>query len=84
MQLVFDIETDDLKATKIHCIVAKDVDTGEIHKFPPDKLQEGYEFLTTADTLIGHNIIGFDIPMVHKFSDVDLSNIPVIDTLVFF
>ena len=83
MQLVFDIETDDLKATLIHCIVAQDVETGEIFKFPPDKLQEGYEFLTTADTLIGHNIIGFDIPMVHKFSDVDLSNIPVIDTLVF-
>ena len=82
MQLVFDIETDDLDATLIHCIVAQDLDTEEIYKFPPDKLQEGYKFLTTADTLIGHNIIGFDIPMVHKFSDVDLSSIPVIDTLV--
>ena len=82
MQLVFDIETDDLKATLIHCIVAQDIDTKEIFKFTPDKLQEGYEFLATADTLIGHNIIGFDIPMVHKFSNVDLSNIPVIDTLV--
>jgi len=82
VQLVFDIETDDLDATLIHCIVAQDVDSMEIYKFPPDKLQEGYEFLTTADTLIGHNIIGFDIPMVHKFSDVNLSKIPVIDTLV--
>ena len=82
MQLVFDIETDDLDATLIHCIVAQDLNTEEIYKFPPDKLQEGYKFLTTADTLIGHNIIGFDIPMVHKFSDVDLSFIPVIDTLV--
>ena len=82
MQLVFDIETDDLKATKIHCIVAQDVDTKEIFKFTPDRLQEGYDFLTTADTLIGHNIIGFDIPMVHKFSNVNLSSIPVIDTLV--
>ncbi len=82
MQLVFDIETDDLNATLIHCIVAQDLDTEEIYKFPPDKLQEGYKFLSTADTLIGHNIIGFDIPMVHKFSDVDLSFIPVIDTLV--
>ena len=82
MQLVFDIETDDLDATKIHCIVAQDVDTKAIHTFTPDNLQAGYEFLTTADTLIGHNIIGFDIPMVHKFSNVDLSKIPVIDTLV--
>ena len=35
MQLVFDIETDDLKATLVHCIVAQDVETGEIFKFPP-------------------------------------------------
>ena len=82
MDLVFDIETDDLKATKIHCIVAQDMDTGQIYKYPPEKLSEGYELLANADTLIGHNIIGFDIPMVEKFGDVDLSKIPVIDTLV--
>jgi len=82
MQLVFDIETDDLKATLVHCIVAQDVETGEIFKFPPTKLQEGYEFLTKADTLIGHNIIGFDIPMVEKFGGIDLSKKPIIDTLV--
>jgi len=82
MDLVFDIETDDLQATKVWCIVAQDPDTGELFKFTPDELQEGYEFLTTADRLIGHNIIGFDIPIVHKFSNVDLSSIPVIDTLV--
>ena len=44
MNLVFDIETDDLKATKIHCLVAQDVETKEIFKFPPDKLEEGYAF----------------------------------------
>jgi|TARA_R100001460_G_scaffold514_4_gene2531 DNA polymerase I-like protein with 3'-5' exonuclease and polymerase domains len=82
MDLVFDIETDDLNATKVWCIVAQDPLTGQIFKFTPDELQKGYEFLATADTLIGHNIIGFDIPMIHKFSDVDLSKIPVIDTLV--
>ena len=64
MDLVFDIETDDVKATKIHCIVAQNVSTGEIFKFPPNKLEEGYKFLSKADRLIGHNIIGFDIPMV--------------------
>ena len=82
MDLVFDIETDDVKATKVHCIVAQNPESGEIFKFPPNKLEEGYQFLTTADRLIGHNIIGFDIPMVHKFSDVDLSDKEVIDTLV--
>ena len=82
MDLVFDIETDDLKATKIHCLVAQDIDSGTIYKYPPDKLQEGYELLSKADKLIGHNIIGFDIPMVEKFSDVKLSHKPVVDTLV--
>jgi len=82
MDLVFDIETDDLKATKIWCLVAQDVDSGRIYKYPPEKLSEGYELLSNADTLIGHNIIGFDIPMVEKFGGVDLSKIPVIDTLV--
>lgn len=82
MQLVFDIETDDLKATKIWCIVAQDVDTGQIYKYSPNNLDEGYKLLSNAETLIGHNIIGFDIPMVEKFGGVDLSHIPVIDTLV--
>ena len=38
MELVFDIETDDLKATKFWCIVAEDVATNEIFKYPPSKL----------------------------------------------
>ena len=82
MRLVFDIETDDLQATKVWCIVAQNPDSGEIFKFPPSKLEDGYKFLTTADTLIGHNIIGFDIPLVEKFGNVDLSGKKVIDTLV--
>jgi len=82
MDLVFDIETDDLHATKVWCIVAQNPDSGEIFKFPPSKLEEGYQFLTTADRLIGHNIIGFDIPMVEKFGNVDLSSKKIIDTLV--
>ena len=82
MNLVFDIETDDLKATKIHCIVAQDLDTKEIFKFPPNKLEEGYAFLESAVKLIGHNIVGFDIPMVEKFSNVKLSNKTIVDTLV--
>jgi hypothetical protein len=45
MDLVFDIETDDLKATKIHCLVAQDVNSGEIFKFPPSNLQEGYDLI---------------------------------------
>jgi hypothetical protein len=38
MDLVFDIETDDIQATLVHCIVAQDANSGEIFKFPPHKL----------------------------------------------
>ena len=82
MDLVFDIETDGLEATKVWCLVAQDAETKEVYKFTPDNLDEGYKFLTTATRLIGHNIIGFDIPLVEKFGGVDLSAIEVIDTLV--
>ncbi len=83
MDLVFDIETDDLKATKVWCIVAQDVDTKEIFKFPPDCLNDGVKLLESADRLIGHNIIGFDVPMIKKFFDVDLfKDKEILDTLV--
>jgi len=82
MDLVFDIETDDLKATKVWCIVAQDVDTNEIFKFPPNKLDDGVKLLQSADRLIGHNIIGFDVPMIKKFFDVDLTDRELLDTLV--
>ena len=81
MRLIFDIETDDLNAAKIWCIVAQDIDTNKIYKFPPDKLEEGYKFLQSAEQLIGHNVLGFDIPMVEKFSNIKLTD-NVVDTLV--
>ena len=80
--LVFDIETDDLKATKIWCICAVDEDTHEEFVFGPDELEEGYAFLHAADKLVGHNIIGFDIPIVEKFSGLSFKDIKLVDTLV--
>jgi len=82
MELVFDIETDDLKATKVWCIVAQDSGSGQIYKFAPPQLESGLELLQKADTLVGHNIIGFDIPVIHKLLGVDLSHKTLIDTLV--
>ena len=80
--LVFDIETDDLKATKVWCIVAQDSDSGQIYKFAPHQLESGLELLKSADTLIGHNIVGFDIPVIKKLLGVDLTNKKLVDTLV--
>ena len=68
MNLVFDIETDGLDATLIWCIVAKDIDTNQVYAYPPEKIDEGLELLEKANILIGHNIVGFDIPVLKKLS----------------
>ena len=80
-KIIFDIECDGLKPTKLHCIVAKELD-GPIHKFPPHKLEEGIEFLKQADTLIGHNILRFDLDVIKKLTGVDLYHKNIEDTLV--
>ena len=82
MKLVFDIETDDLDATKIWCIVAID-ENDKVYSYSEDKINEGINLLQQADKIIGHNIIGFDIPVIKKLYDIDLYNPnKVIDTLV--
>jgi len=82
MNIVFDIEADGLDPTKIHCIVAQDVDTMDVFTFDNTQLDEGYTFLKNADKLIGHNIIGYDIPALKKVTGVDLSHKKIVDTLV--
>ena len=83
MNLVFDIETDGLDYSVIFCIVAYDIDNEVVYKFKPSELQEGIDLLSKADKLIGHNIIGFDIPVVKELYGVDLSkNCTIRDTLV--
>ena len=82
MDLVFDVETDDLKATKIHCIVAID-EHDNIYKFKPDEIDQGVKFLSKADKLIGHNITGFDIPVIKNLTGVDVGKEKeIVDTLL--
>ena len=73
MKLIFDIETDGLyhDATTIWCIVAID-ESDNVYKFKPDQIEKGIQFLSEVETLIGHNIIGFDIPIIKKLYDIDL------------
>ena len=83
MNLVFDIEADGLNPTKIFCIVAQDVDTGDVFTFDVTQLDEGYELLKSADKLIGHNIIGYDLPAIKTVAGIDMSkNKKIVDTLV--
>ena len=80
--LVFDIEADGLDPTKIFCIVAQDVDTMDVFTFDNTQLEEGYGLLRAAKKLIGHNIIGYDLPAIKKIAGIDLSDKQIVDTLV--
>ena len=83
-RLVFDIETDDLIATKIWCLVAKDIDDGKVYTYGPDEIDKGCELLCEADELIGHNIIGFDLPVIRDLTRFKTlgSGQKITDTLV--
>lgn len=81
--LVFDIETDGLDPDNIWCIATVDVDTNEAISYGPDRLVDGIQALKAADKLAGHNIIGYDIPVIKKLMDVNLSkHAKIVDTLV--
>ena len=72
MKLVFDIETDGFlrKLTTVHCVVAKDIETGEVFKFDDSgrhqSVSSGLTLLMEASELWGHNIIGFDVPAIQE------------------
>ena len=51
MKLLFDIETDGLDATKIWCLVAQEVDTGQVWSYGPDDIEEGVKLLNNAEQL---------------------------------
>lgn len=81
MRLIFDLETDGLEATKVHCMVTKDLDTGEAQKYPPEHLGIGVLRLQQAHVLVGHNILGYDIPVLQRLYGFKSSAV-LLDTMV--
>ena len=68
-QLLFDLESTGLlrRGSTIHCIVTRNADdeTTQVYDHKPDRaLIQGVKQLEQADVLIGHNIIGYDIPLL--------------------
>lgn len=91
MRIVFDTESDDLcdTATVVHCLVTKDVDTGEVRTYHDHArlgertgdIAEGIRYLMNAAEVIGHNIIDHDVPMLERLYKVRFTN-TLTDTLV--
>jgi DNA polymerase-1 len=87
---VFDLETNGLlpEVTAVWCLVIKDTDTQETFSYSdydselPD-LKEGLDKLHTANELIGHNIIGYDLAVLKKlFGWAPLPSQRLIDTWI--
>ena len=70
-----------MTADKIWCIICKHNNT--YYQFKEDRLTRFEEFIKKTKEIIGHNIIGFDIPVLNKYFGYDLfKNCKVTDTLV--
>ena len=84
-KLIFDIEGDNLlwKVANIWCVATQDYTTGEKNFYPPHALPEAIVALRAAECLVGHNIIGYDLPAIWKVLGEWGPGCPkIIDTLV--
>ena len=88
VSLIFDIETNGLlrDVSTIHCLAIHDLVTKETISYNDTGNQEpvvrGIQRLADADTIIGHNIIGYDLPVIRKLYSWFKSPACVIDTLL--
>lgn len=80
--LVFDIETNGLldNVTQFHCGVTIGP-SGETREYRPGDTEAFLKDLSSADMLVGHNIIGYDIPALKKLFGVTFECM-IWDTLV--
>ena len=83
-RVVFDIETDSLKPSRIWCLVAKNIDSGQLYTFGPDQIEDGCDLLERSNYLVGHNILGYDIPVLERLTGrkVVSEDTKVVDTLI--
>jgi len=82
--LIFDLESDGLydNVTVIHCIVVHDIGLQQTFSYGPDCIADALAHLATADVLIGHNILFYDIPVLNKLHPSVQLNGRIIDTLI--
>lgn len=86
--LVFDIETDGFisQVTTIHCLVIHDTEENQTITFSDkghnEPVVRGVQLLDQADCISGHNIIGYDLPVLSKLYPWFTRDRGVADTLL--
>ena len=95
---MFDLESNGLlnNASRIHCMALHYCDTDTTEAYNDERISKDAKYLPmgnrsittaitsleTADTVVGHNIIGFDIPALSKLYNFFSTSARVIDTLL--
>ena len=89
MTIVFDLETNGLlhDLTRIHCLAIYDSTTDTVETYNDEKnnkysISEGIGRLLVADTLVGHNLLGFDLPVLSKLYNYFTPTARIVDTLL--
>jgi len=80
--VIVDIETDSLNPTKIHCIVAKDLETSKVEIWDHSNLNTFKSWSTNVNKFIMHNGISFDAPVLNRLLNTNIKLDQVVDTLV--
>ena len=86
--LVFDLESNGLlnDVTCIHCLVIYDSETDETICYNDqgscEPISRGVQRLEDAEVIAGHNIIGYDLPCIHKIYPWFTPTALVVDTLL--
>ena len=80
---IVDIETNGLDdATKVHCIVACEYETGKEKIWVQDECSQFVSWSKKIDTFIMHNGVSFDAPVLNRLLGCDIKLSQVRDTLI--
>ena len=82
MRVVLDIETDQLDASVVNCIVAKNIDTNVFTIFDPDNMHVFKNWSKNIEQYIMHNGLSFDAPVLNRLLGVEIKPSQVTDTLI--
>lgn len=77
---IFDIETDGLVSTKIHCLVKTQYRNGKRTVTAYRDYKSMKQAIEEESTLVGHNIVRFDVPELERILDFKIKA-RLIDTL---
>jgi DNA polymerase I-like protein with 3'-5' exonuclease and polymerase domains len=82
VKVVLDIETDQLDASVVNCIVAKNMDTNVYTVFDPSNMHVFKNWSKDIDKYIMHNGLSFDAPVLNRLLGVKIKPSQVTDTLI--